>query len=617
MATLNNDFQLIGRGTAKQYGYATGYLELYAKLNSQSVENNNSNVTVEVRLVVSGGYIGNYQSTYWGIGGDLTASGDLGSGDYRSRTLGSATGNISHSADGTKSVSFTGSFNPTAWGTTLDVSGSADLPRIPRKANLTNAENFNDEGNPKITYSNPAGNSATTLQARIESVNGQTVYAAYRDVSKTGTSYTFSLTAAERNALRNATPTSNKMNVVFRLRTTIGTYSDSETLQREMTIINANPTFTNFTYKATPTTLTGSDQIIIVGYSNVEAIISSANKAVANKGANMTQNGAKYQFAITGNSTIDIAYSSSSEVSGTINKAASGSLTVYAIDSRKNSKAVSKTISGNNLKNYSNIYLNASASTLTRDQSGIGGNVTLHYEGTIWNESFGSVQNSVVSATYQYKKTTDSTYTQGTTSIIPTLSGNNLSFTGIIAGDGTGGVFDISSSYNIQITITDELSSYTINLILGSGTPNLAYADDGIAVMGDYDDNLDSGLQVYGNLYVNGVKINEYSETEKKIGTWINGKPLYKKVFTIPTTTISSQNTTVINFSISNITVVNYGGILHVATSNYSYPISGYRGLDYGVRQLSGGIQIIIGTSLSAEGSASGYLIVEYTKTTD
>lgn len=127
---LTDTFQKIGTGDTVVYGGSAGHLELWAKYNSKDVANNRTNVTVELRLVIDYGYIGNYQATYWSISGDLSNSGNLGGGDYRSRTLGSTTGNITHNADGTKSVSFSGSFNPTAWGYSMGVSGSATLPNL-------------------------------------------------------------------------------------------------------------------------------------------------------------------------------------------------------------------------------------------------------------------------------------------------------------------------------------------------------------------------------------------------------------------------------------------------------------------------------------------------------
>lgn len=134
---LTTTFTKIGTGGSHTYGAATGYLELWAKHNGQDIAYNRTSVTVELRLVVSGGYIGNYQSTTWSISGSLSNSGDLGSGSYTSMTLGSATGDIYHNQDGTKSVSFSGSFNPTAWGVSISVSGSADLPTIPRAPSYT------------------------------------------------------------------------------------------------------------------------------------------------------------------------------------------------------------------------------------------------------------------------------------------------------------------------------------------------------------------------------------------------------------------------------------------------------------------------------------------------
>lgn len=138
---LTTSFQKIATGSNVTYGGATGHLELYAKYNSQDIANNRSNVTVELRLVVSGGYIGNYQATYWSISGNLSNSGNLGSGSYTSRTIGSATGNITHETDGTKTVSFSGSFNPTAWGYSMSVSGSATLPSL-HKAPTLNSISF-------------------------------------------------------------------------------------------------------------------------------------------------------------------------------------------------------------------------------------------------------------------------------------------------------------------------------------------------------------------------------------------------------------------------------------------------------------------------------------------
>ena len=98
------------------------------------------------------------------------------------------------------------------------------------------------QANPTITYSNPAGNSASSLQACI-SLTGANADVGYRDISKTGTSYTFNLTTAERNVLRNACTTSNSRKVTFFVRTVIGGNTFYSTIERTLTIVNANPSF--------------------------------------------------------------------------------------------------------------------------------------------------------------------------------------------------------------------------------------------------------------------------------------------------------------------------------------------------------------------------------------
>ena len=123
---------------------------------------------------------------------------------------------ITHNADGTAgNVGF--QLNGSVYtNRTNSYTGSISLTRIPRQANLTSAPDFNDEANPTINYSNPAGNSVSSLDACI-SLTGSRDDVGYRAVSKTGTSYTFNLTEAERNVLRGACPNSNSLSVKFYL----------------------------------------------------------------------------------------------------------------------------------------------------------------------------------------------------------------------------------------------------------------------------------------------------------------------------------------------------------------------------------------------------------------
>lgn len=181
---------------------------------------------------------------------------------------------IPHNADGTKtfSVSIKGW---TYSSSNYSGSGSFELTAIPRQATISTATNFNDEQNPTITYVNGAGNNVSSLQVCIaltESSAQDNPAVAYRDVSKTGTSYTFNLTDAERTALRNGTSGQNR-NVWFFIKTILNgtTYYSYKIAQ--LSIVNANPTIDTITYadiNATTTAFTNNDQVIIQGLSRLQ-----------------------------------------------------------------------------------------------------------------------------------------------------------------------------------------------------------------------------------------------------------------------------------------------------------------------------------------------------------
>ena len=90
-------------------------------------------------------------------------------------------------------------------------------------------------------------------------------------------------------------------------------------------------------------------------------------------------------------------------------------------------------------------------------------------------------------------------------------------------------------------------------------------------------------------------------------------------MFEIPTTSISSSSTTAISIAVGNVNVVDVRGYIYVGTSKYRYSINGMRTLDYGWRYdtQNHGMQFLVGSTMSAEGSVNGVAIVEYTKPND
>lgn len=158
--------------------------------------------------------------------------------------------------------------------------------KIQRNATITAAPNFNDEQNPTISYSNPAGANATLLQACI-SFDGSKDDIPYRDISKTASSYTFNLTNEERDILRAATlDGKNTRTVYFYIKSTVNGNTTTARLGKTLTIINCEPTIhaTYYDINAKTVALTRNNGYFIMGYSNCEYQLDATPK----KGATIT-----------------------------------------------------------------------------------------------------------------------------------------------------------------------------------------------------------------------------------------------------------------------------------------------------------------------------------------
>ena len=99
---------------------------------------------------------------------------------------------------------------------------------------LLTAPDFNDEDNPTVTYSNDMGDNLTSLQICIASSDTQTIYVPYRDISKTGTSYTFNLTESERDTLLDAC-VNDTMRVKYVLKTNYNSNNNYSALEKTFT----------------------------------------------------------------------------------------------------------------------------------------------------------------------------------------------------------------------------------------------------------------------------------------------------------------------------------------------------------------------------------------------
>ena len=465
---------------------------------SQSATNNTSTISIYGILNVTNNYVA------WSSGRAWTHTASANLATYYSRGSYVVTqGNFTFTHDSNGDLTLTAGYGVETTFTSGSGTATWSLPHIDRFAIMLDATNFNDEGNPSFTYNNPRN---LTLTAWLE-INPVGEHLAERTITNAGSSgtYTWVLTNEERNQLRAKIPQNNSAICRIGIISTIGGTSSASYKDKTFSIVNANPTFNNYDIEDVNTitkNLTGStlnNVVNVNGYSNIKATISTLNKAEAIKQASMV----KYRLLI-GDASVDINYSDESSVNGTLNNVTTGTYNLYAIDSRNNSTLVTK--QATSVINYEKITLDKQNCSFVRDDNQVGENAILTINGTFWNDDFGAVTNSIKSVTYKLKKTDSSTWITGTTTITPTTSGNSFTFTGMIASDNLDTTWDLDASYNLELTISDELSSATIdNLVLNSAVPTLSLDKNGVGVMCAFDSQLGGYLQVNGEIVKTGI----------------------------------------------------------------------------------------------------------------
>lgn len=328
-------------------------------------------------------------------------------------------------------------------------------------------------------------NSATKVEIYIELLNDAKDTRVGEKISKIGVSATF--TVAEMQSLANYLPTKNSSN--FRVNViTNDVYNDFK--DYTYSIVNANPIFSTFAFQDTnakTVNLTGNDQKIIKSYSNLRATISSANKATARKGATMKS----YQLVV-GSKQATKNYSSSDNVTIDLSAIENNVFMLYAIDSRNNSTVIQKSP-----VEYINYFKPTSPSISLVRQSNVGNQVTLSFDGSFYNGTFGDSINNLA-AIYKYKKTSDSTWISGETSLTLTKNGNNFNFSGAIKGD-LGATGFNKDGYNIQIVITDLLESIVGSGLVSPAIPNIAIHKNGVGINAPYDVSKGGPFQIEGD----------------------------------------------------------------------------------------------------------------------
>ena len=498
---------------------------LFVDLNetSYSVGNNNSNVRASVYLyrTSSASYYGGSATIGVTVNGEYKSTGfypsyptNIGAGEGNAHLVATFDYTVPHNDDGSKTVSMSMSWSANFSPSSGSASGSISLTNIPRQANITSATDFTDEENPTITYENKAGNSVSFLQACI-SLTGVTDDIEYRDIPKTGSSYTFELTDSERNVLRNATLSgSTQRQVIFYVKTGIGGNTYYSTLTKTLTIVNCSPTVTATIEDINTATLeiTGSSSsniVIVKGYSKAKITPTAAAK----KGASIT--------SIKVNDTV--VSKESIELSGT------DKYEVRAYDNR--GLVASKDLVGGTDFTFINYIPLTFSGTLER-HTPTGNQLDLSFSGNYFNGSFGTTDNSLTIKWY-WKEKNAAEWTLGGTLVKDTdfVINNNVYHSGITEKEtkiSLGNIFDYKKTYEIKIEYSDALlKNNSITLLGRKGKPVYNWGRDFFNINGELRINNKNFLQieynestdsVYNCDYIN--KLNHYPTVVFEATQW-------------------------------------------------------------------------------------------------
>lgn len=408
----------------------------------QNAAGNYSDVTVKHTLVIGSAYslniasrtntcsVGGVSQSY--ISGKINQKGG-------SVLLGTTVHRVAHNADGTKTAQLTDTFNINATidGTKVGIitaSGSITLDRIARNATIVTANDFTDDTNPTLTYSNP---SSFSCDVSIEFAGGSITRSGA--ISGSGCSYTMQLTDSERTTLRNASKNFPTLKVTYALKTTIDGTAYYSRAERKMNVVDAAPELGAVSYKdtnAATVAVTGDKSRIIQNHSIMTVTIPTAT---AKKGATI----ASYTIAFGG---VSKTVTSSGAVSlGAVDVSYSQSLTVTATDSRgfTASRSVQVTVD------------DYSAPTAVIDLHRLNNFEPTTYIIANSRYSYLNGKNAVTIAA-KFKKVSDSSY------------GTPIELEDSIQSTVT---CDRDSAYDFVVTVTDKLESTDYNLALVKGIP--------------------------------------------------------------------------------------------------------------------------------------------------
>lgn len=343
--------------------------------------------------------------------------------------------------------------------------------------------------------------SAYTYTLAVSTDSGDIISIDIPTQSSAGTAdKSLTLASTQRAALLSAIPSTSKSiaaAIVFYVKDSSGAVGNPQLLAVEIqtTAANSAPTFSDFSYSdvnSLTKKITGDSKILIQNYSYLRAV---ATAATAKNGAASSQ----YEATINGTA---ITSSGTTLNCGNIGTSGEVTLTVKAIDSRGYSTAISKVVT---VVEYEKVDLVDVAVRRVNDVEAL---TRISLEARISpimiaDES----KNAVQEISYRFKKTSEEEYSEyiAVSQEELTVSGGTVTFDGAEFAS-----FDTDYSYDIQIRMSDKLTSDTYTVTIPQGVPLISKRRKCVGINNR---NPRSALDVIGEVMMNNQNVQGYVRT--------------------------------------------------------------------------------------------------------
>ena len=424
--------------------------------NSQSIENNTSNVTVKVNASWTGGSHNSLQKSGWlkidGTQYNFTSSFNTGSTTSGSQTLFTKTVDVGHNTDGTKTLSCSASYTSGVSSGTVTASASKVLTTIPRKSTLTVG---NGTLGTSMTFT--INRKSSSFKHRIHYVlSGTTTYIAGGSSSYT-TATSISWTPPLSIASTCTTSTSRSFSVCLTTYTSDGTYVGEE--------------WRSFTLSI-PSSVKPSCSISVTeptGYSRTYGgYIQGLSKLKITIRPTLAYNSPIASYYLSANGS---TYSSSSVTTGVLKTSGSNSISAKVTDKRGRSGTASKTVTVLAYKNpvISKLKVHRCDQNGTENISGEYVKVT--FSGTVTSLS----DKNSATYTLNYKKASEADYTG-------TIDCSGLANTYSVTDQSYVFAADSGSSYNVKLELSDDFGSSTATTSASTASCVLHLNADGTAL---------------------------------------------------------------------------------------------------------------------------------------